>query len=226
MPDLTRRQLALLALAALTLSTLVIGVYGLLVRPSREPTARADSASGPVVVIASESPDPSEPAEHDPNTTALPRTNDATAYARATASALFDWDSASGYVPADYQTAIIADADPSGEETPGLITDAATYFPTLDQWLDLATMNVTQKLRIAKAEIPADWARIVGQAHGELRPGTTAVTIIGRRIRTGTWHGQRSTSSTPVAFTVFVACAPTFDRCHLLRLSELDNPLR
>jgi hypothetical protein len=29
-----------------------------------------------------------------------------------------------------------------------------------------------------------------------------------------------------VEFTVFVVCAPTYDTCHLLRLSQLDNPLR
>ena len=28
------------------------------------------------------------------------------------------------------------------------------------------------------------------------------------------------------AFTVFVVCEPAYDTCHLLRLSELDNPLR
>jgi hypothetical protein len=29
-----------------------------------------------------------------------------------------------------------------------------------------------------------------------------------------------------VAFTVFVACEPTFDECRLLRTCQLDKPLR
>ena len=28
------------------------------------------------------------------------------------------------------------------------------------------------------------------------------------------------------SFTVFVACQPSFERCHVLRLSQLDNPMR
>ena len=40
------------------------------------------------------------------------------------------------------------------------------------------------------------------------------------------WNGQPVTSQHEVAFTVFVVCAPTYLTCHLLRLSQLDNPLR
>ena len=47
-----------------------------------------------------------------------------------------------------------------------------------------------------------------------------------RDSRTGVWNGQPVTSEHPVAFTVFVVCAPTYPTCHLLRLSQLDNPLR
>ena len=50
--------------------------------------------------------------------------------------------------------------------------------------------------------------------------------IEGTRHRTGTWSGEPVTSAHPVAFTVFVVCAPTYDTCYLLRLSQLDNPLR
>jgi hypothetical protein len=139
---------------------------------------------------------------------------------------LFDWDTASGYMPADYQAPVLADADPSGEETPGLISDIDTYMPTVDQWLDLATMNVTQSLTIDSAAVPADWQSVLAQAHGQLRPGTTAVTIAGIRHRAGIWDGQNSTTSSPVSFTVFVACQPTFDRCRVLRLSQLDDPLK
>jgi len=74
--------------------------------------------------------------------------------------------------------------------------------------------------------VPAGWASAVDQAHGELRPGTIAVTIDGTRHRTGIWNGEASSTASPVSFTVFVACPPAFDRCRVLRLSQLDDPLR
>ncbi|WP_345520662.1 hypothetical protein [Nocardioides conyzicola] len=147
-------------------------------------------------------------------------------YARAVASSLFDWDTTTGFLPVDYTAPVLADADPSGEETPGLLIDVATYLPTLEQWLDLGAMEVAQSLAIDEASIPASWAVADEQARGQLRPGTTAVTINGTRRRSGTWDGTAAETSSPVSFTVFVACAPSFDRCHVLRLSELDNPLR
>lgn len=224
MPDLTRRQLALVIGAALAVVTLAVGVYGLATGPSHRRDAERETGSP----AAAPAPAPATPvtAETDPGRETLPRTNDPILFARAVASAMFDWDTASGYMPADYQAPVLADADPSGEETPGLISDIATYMPTVDQWLDLATMNVTQSLTIDGAAAPADWKSVLAQAHGQLRPGTMAVTITGTRHRAGVWDGEKSTTSSPVAFTVFVACQPAFDRCRVLRLSQLDDPLK
>jgi len=201
---------------------LVVGVYGLITGPS----ASGTKSGRPAVAIADQPPPAASTRAPDPTSAALPHTNDAVTYARAVASALFDWDTAVGFLPADYQAPVLADADPSGEETSGLITDVATYMPTVNQWLDLGAMDVTQTLSITSAEVPAGWASAVDQAHGELRPGTTAVTIEGTRHRTGIWNGEASSTSSPVSFTVFVACPPAFDRCRVLRLSQLDNPLR
>ena len=70
-------------------------------------------------------------------------------------------------------------------------------------------------------------ADAVAQAQpGQIAPGTTAVTIEGTRHRSGVWNGQPVTSEHPVSFTVFVVCPPTYPTCHVLRLSQLDNPLR
>lgn len=157
---------------------------------------------------------------------ALPRTTDPVAYARAVATSLFDWDTSLGFLPTDYTAAVLADTDPSGEETPGLLDDIATYLPTVEQWLDLGVMEVVQTIEIDEAFVPESWDAAVEQAHGHLRPGTTAVTIVGTRHRSGVWNGEVAESSYPVSFTVFVACPPAFDRCHVLRLSQLDKPLR
>jgi hypothetical protein len=156
----------------------------------------------------------------------LPHTADPILYARDVATSLFDWDTVSGYLPTDVTGAVLADADPSGEETPGLLDDVATYLPTTEQWLDLGSMNVVQTIDIKEAYVPSSWTAALAQARGQLRPGTTAVTVVGTRNRSGVWNGQRAASSSPVSFTVFIACPPAFDRCHLLRLSQVDNPLR
>lgn len=223
MPDLTRRQLVLVATAALAVITLAVGIYGLVTGPGHD---RPAPSAGQLRSRSVQSPQADSALDRDPSAQQLPRTDDAVSYARAVATALFDWDTASGYVPADYESPVLADADPSGEETPGLIDDIGTYLPTVEQWLDLATMNVSQTLAIDSAAVPAGWRSIAANAHGQLRLGTVAVTITGTRERTGVWNGEPAAKTSAVAFTVFVACRTAFDRCHVLRLSQLDNPLR
>jgi predicted component of type VI protein secretion system len=222
MRTFTRRQVALIVAAVFAFIALAVGIYGLATGPSLDRGDRqAQSLAGTTGPDAQ-----TDVLSTEPSRRPLPRTNDPIEFARAVAAALFDWDTADGFLPADFQAPVLADADPSGEETPRLIDDIATYMPTVDQWLDLATMNVSQSLTIDSAQVPASWPSVVAQAHGQLRPGTTAVTITGTRERDGIWKGENAATSSPVSFTVFVACQPTFDRCHVLRLSQLDNPLR
>lgn len=224
--QLTAHQILLLLACTLAVTAFAAGVYGLIRGPggtdrSTAPSpTRAVGAQPPTATGQSTAREPSLQ-ERD-----LPHTSDPITYARAVAASLFDWDTSTGYLPADYAAAVLADGDPSGEETPGLLTDVSTYLPTLDQWLDLGAMNVEQSMSIGEAYVPASWASADQQSHGQLRPGTTAVTITGTRHRSGVWDGTTAESSSPVSFTVFVACAPSFPRCHVLRLSELDNPLR
>ena len=221
MLEITRRQILLILVGVLAVTTMAVGIYGLVRQPG---DARPTSSEPPQVVV--EPVDVTPPETVSVEERSLPRTSDPIAYARTVATSLFDWDTSSGLLPTDYTAAVLADADPSGEETPGLLTDVATYIPGIEQWLDLATMNVTQSLTIEEAVIPDSWAAALDQARGQLRPGTTAVTIIGTRHRAGMWDGEPAEMSYDVAFTVFVACPPAFERCHVLRLSQLDNPLR
>lgn len=220
MLEITRRQILLILAGVLAVTTMVVGIYGLVRQPETQASAGDDVAL--VVVKPIDASRKSAVVEDR----SLPHTTDPIDYARAVATSLFDWDTSSGLLPTDYSAAVLADADPSGEETPGLLTDVATYLPTVEQWLDLATMEVTQSLSIEDAVIPGSWAAALEQARGGLRPGTTAVTITGTRHREGTWEGKPAETSYPVAFTVFVACPPAFERCYVLRLSQLDNPLR
>ncbi|GAA1761441.1 hypothetical protein GCM10009795_004830 [Nocardioides hankookensis] len=228
MSHLTGRQILLLLAGAFALASLAVGVYGLVRGPggASRPTDTAPGAAPGTALRETVAPGrPTTPALA-PQDRQLPHTGDPIAYAEAVAATLFEWDTRTGFLPVDYTAAVAADADPSGEETPGLLADVATYVPTLEQWLDLGAMDVEQSLAIEEAYVPSSWEVADQQAHGQLRPGTTAVTITGIRHRSGTWGGAAAESSSPVSFTVFVACAPSFPRCHVLRLSELDNPLR
>jgi hypothetical protein len=222
MRNLTRRQVLLLAAAVFLLATVAVGVYGLMRGPDGEATPPLATAPRDAKVVVTHSDAPGV----DLRDRSLPHTNDPIAYARSVATSLFDWDTAPGYLPTDYTATVLADADPSGEETPGLLDDVATYLPTTDQWLDLGAMKVVQRIDITSASVPASWPAALAQAHGQLRPGTTAVTVVGTRHRSGVWNGQPATSSYPVSFTAFIACPPAFDRCHILRLSQLDNPMK
>ena len=221
MPNLTVRQIMLLLGCALALITAAVGIYGLVRGPGGS-TADSPDARPAIAEVGA------DPADLDVTLQerSLPHTTDPVAYARAVVMSLFNWDTTAGFLPTDYSSALLADADPSGEETPGLLADVATYLPTVEQWLDLGAMEVEQTIEIDESYVPGSWTDAVEQAHGHLRPGTTAVTIRGTRHRTGVWNGEAVESSYPVSFTVFVACRPSFERCHVLRLSELDNPLR
>ncbi|GAB4005438.1 hypothetical protein [Nocardioides ultimimeridianus] len=221
MRDLTGRQALILVAAACLVATVVVGIYGLVRGPGHQAPPAPDGAAQHAQAVTH--PDPPTVDLQDRS---LPRTTDPIVYARAVATSLFDWDTASGYLPTDYTATVLGDGDPSGDETPGLIDDVATYLPTTNQWLNLGAMEVVQTLDITRASVPASWPAALAQAHGQLRPGTTAVTITGTRHRSGVWHGEPASSSYPVSFTVFVACPPAFARCHVLRLSQLDNPLR
>jgi hypothetical protein len=221
MRNLTWRQIAVVLGGVLAVATFAVGIYGLVRGPDSTAPTPAHQSGGAAEAI----PEAAVPVVTLEDR-ALPRTTDPITYVRAVATTLFDWDTSLGFLPTDYTAAVLADADPSGEETPGLISDVATYLPTVEQWLDLGALEVRQTIEIKDAYVPETWTAAVDQAHGHLRPGTTAVTVTGTRHRTGVWNGDTAESSYPVSFTVFVACEPSFDRCHVLRLSQLDNPLK
>ncbi len=220
MPEIHRRLIVLAAAAALiVLATIAVGIYGLL-------HGAGQSRSTGHLTTTGGSPGSGSSSAAAQRPVVLPKTDDPVLYARAVAAALFDWSTTSGYSPADYTAPVLTDADPSGEELPGLVEDLAGYEPTAAQWSELARMQVVQHLMIGNAVVPSLWREALAQAHGQLRPGSIAVTITGVRRRSGVWYGQPVSSSSPVSFTIFEACSPAFLRCHTLRLSQLDNPLR
>lgn len=217
------RQIALIAglLAIVVLAG--IGVYGLLSGPRTTSDTGDDSRNtGPGSTVTSPGAQ-----RTPPRLPALPASDDPETFARNVAEALFAWDTALGFMPLDYTSVILTVGDPSGDEQAGLASDVAAYLPSRPAWLDLRQYATAQRLWIDEAFVPDAWGDAVEQAQpGQLAPGTSAYTIEGTRHRTGMWNDEDVTSEHPVAFTVFIVCAPTYDTCHLLRLSQLDNPLR
>lgn len=221
----SRGRLIAVIAAGLALLLLVgVGVYGLLTgpRPPRDgapapaPTVTALDETGP----AAPGP-PRVLPSHDPDQ-----------FARNVAEALFGWDTGSGLMPLDYSAAILEVGDPSGHEQAGLAVDVADYLPTREAWIELRKYATTQHLTIDNSFVPEAWDQAAEQAQpGQLPPGATAVTIEGIRHREGVWNGEPVTSEHAVSFTVFLACPPPAPQfrsglCHVLRLSQLDNPLR
>ena len=223
-PRFPRQLTIILAVTAAVLTAFVgVGVYGLLLAPRPTPatvSAVPRETPGPAPMVATT-------AGATPSLPEIRSTTNGASFARAVADALFAWDTASGYEPTDYGQVIVDVGDPSGEEAPGLAADVRSYLPTADAWAQLRTMQTRQWLTIDEAYVPDSWADALEQAApGQLLPGTIGYTISGSRHREGTWGTQPVESARGVAFTVFVTCEPTFDTCRLLRLSQLDNPLR
>ncbi|MDT0181491.1 hypothetical protein Q9S36_15025 [Microbacterium sp. ARD31] len=218
-----RRIVLLLSIGFGVLAALIgVGLYGLVLAPSpSEPTTSVEPKAPTTAGI---DPEPRASGETLPP---IRSTMGAEAFARDAAYALINWDTARDFDPADYAQVIVDAGDPSGTETAGLASDVRTYLPTADAWVTLRTYGTRQWLTVDEAFVPASWNEAIDQATpGQLLPGTIAYTITGTRHRAGIVGTQAQETSRPIAFTLFIACEPSFDECRLLRLSEVDNPLR
>lgn len=217
-----RRRVVVLAVTLGVVAALVgVGIYGLVLAPSPDAVTPTNDPTTPV--SAPNRPTPVPSASTLP---AIISTTDAEAFARDAAEALITWDT-DEFEMTDYAQVIVDAGDPSGFETAALASDVRSYYPTADAWAQLRTYGTRQWLTIDDVYIPASWNDALGQAaEGDLLPGTIAYTISGTRHRAGTVGTEAQETSRPIAFTLFIACEPSFDECHLLRLSQVDNPLR
>lgn len=224
-----RRRLIIAIITAVLVLALVLGmgIYGLIRgAPTTDPRV-SGAPPTPAPITPGSAPSTPGPA---PSMSAPPRTlrttSDSEVFARAVATALFSWDTASGHEPADYAQVLLDVGDPTGSEASGLASDVRSFLPSPQAWAQLRTHQTRQWLIIDALEVPASWALAEAQAApGQLLPGTTAYTITGTRHRTGTWGTEPMHTERPVSFTIFLACEPSFNVCRLLRLSGLDNPL-
>ena len=222
-----RRHRLLVALVAggLVLLTLIgVGIYGLLRGPG-DSTSPADTPK------ASTSPTPTPPPAIGVGPQPVPTSGGSEAFAQAVAYALFTWDTTSGYTPVDYAQPLSDVA--STAEANALASDVRAYLPSEAAWAQLLQYQTRQWLTTTETVVPTAWETALAQAApGQIPAGTTAYTITGTRHRAGVWQTTPTDAERAVSFTVFVTCLPpipdrgVLETCELLRLSELDNPLR
>ena len=219
----TRQKLIALSISgAILIILVVIGGYGLIRGFAGTPASETHDPA------PSSSADPLlPPPTTRPKAPSIAPTNDPELFVRRVAEALFSWDTTAGLVPLDYTAAILEVGDPSGHEQAGLAADIATYLPARDAWVELRKYETTQLIEIDTVVVPDAWNDALAQAKpGQLPPGAIAYTIDGMRHRDGVWNGTAQVVEASNSFTVIIACPPDPDPCYLLRLSQLDNPLR
>lgn len=217
--ELRRRRIIVAGIATVVLLIAFV-TYAVLVHRSHSSTTTPKTTEQDTVELT--------PVDTNPVVTELPAlrlTSDPETFARQVAEAIFAWDTATLLTRTDHIEQLVTVADPTGESTPGLVSDLDNYLPTQDAWVELATYETRQWLSIDSVMTPTKWAEAQAQAGDELLPGTTALTIRGTRHRWGLWEGEPVASEHSVAFTVFIVCGPSYPECHLLRLSLLDKPL-
>ncbi|MVT25075.1 hypothetical protein GNZ21_01630 [Nesterenkonia alkaliphila] len=199
----------------LVLLIVATGVYGLIIGPPERSSDEAPPAA------TSQPPSPPAPVVHP-----VPETNDPEEFATGAAHALFTWDTHTTLMPGDYRQALLEVADPTGEETNGLVADLENYLPDQETWIALQEFKTRQWLEIDEVYVPEAWDEAVAVGGDALEEGTVAYTVTGTRHREGVWYGEPETSAHQVAFTMFLTCPPDGEDCHLLRLSLLDQPLQ
>lgn len=234
-PDTRTRKTRLLVIAAITgviLAVLVaVGVYGLIIGPP-EPRPYAP---GPAPTATDGPGERRAPDELEP----LAATDDPEQFAETVAHALFAWDTYTTLTVNDHRQRLVEVADPTGAETPGLLSDLDGYLPSPETWTALQEYRTRQWLDIENLAVPDQWDDALAAGGDAITEGTIAYTVTGTRHREGLWHGEAVTSEHEVAFTIFLTCPPATDDsgsddgdagepepCHLLRLSVLDQPLR
>jgi len=157
----------------------------------------------------------------------LDEMTDPEAFARRVAQVLFEWDTTQFDARRLVVDRLVAVGDPSGESAPGLVSDIENYLPPVEAWADLQQYETRQDIEVRTVAVPTQWAWAQRQAGADvIVPGTVAYTIHGILHRDGVWEGRDVSSHHPIAFTVFVVCAPAYEECHLLRLSLPDTPLK
>jgi hypothetical protein len=215
-----RLMVAIIGSGVALLVIAAVGLYGLLRRP--EPTVQPDQHTKDGAVSSW------PPTIGDPQIIDQPhpvvQTRDAELFVRGVASSLFDWDTRHDGGPSDWAQPLVDAA--AADEAPAVASDVRSYLPSNEMWDQLSAYGTQQWLEISSVAVPDTWSAALAQATpGQIPRGAVAYTVSGTRHRSGSWGAEPVQSERAVAFTVFAVC-PTLENCTLLRLSQLDRPLK
>ena len=215
-----RLMVALIGSGVALLVIAAVGLYGLLRGPAQTVHPEQQTKEGSVSSWS--------PVTGDQSTSDLPhpvvQTPDAELFVRSVASALFDWDTRTDGGPSEWAQPLVDVA--AADEAPAVASDVRNYLPNAEMWDRLSTYGTRQWLEISSVAVPDTWSDALAQATpGQIPRGAVAYTLTGTRHRSGSWGAEPVQSERAVAFTVFAVC-PTLENCTLLRLSQLDRPLK
>lgn len=211
-----RRLIVAIVASGLALVVLVIiGVFGMLRGPANAGQSERSARGIPV------SSNPAAPAAQPQPVLG---TSDAELFARDVARALFTWDTRYEGGLSEWAQEVVDVAD--AEEAVAVASDVRAYLPVDVMWEQLGRYGTRQWLELESVTVPDAWSTAVGQAaSGQIPPGAAAFTVVGIRHRAGTLGTEVIRTERQVAFTVFLVC-PSREPCALLRLSQLDQPLK
>ncbi|MET4639609.1 hypothetical protein [Mycetocola sp. 2940] len=211
------RRCLLIAIAGITITMMaivVVGVLGLMRGPSTatQPESSEHETSRSTTYQRPDRPRP------------LLITLDAELFARSISHGLFNWDTRYVGGPSPWAQVLVDVADPG--EGPAVASDIRRFLPVTEMWEQLADYGTRQWLEVKSLDVPDAWSTALRQAApGQIPQGASAFTIVGTAHREGTWGTDIIRTERDVTFTVFVRC-PGAEPCTLLRLSQLDKPLK
>ncbi|MEU4360340.1 hypothetical protein [Promicromonospora sp. NPDC023987] len=183
-------------------------------------TLHLSTDAGPTRSVPSTAPSSSggQRPTADPQPDEISSDREAADFARHVADLMFTWDTATDDRDQIVEQ-VLAFADPTGVETPGLVIDLEAYLPDELWWDQLRQYRAAQWFDVDDAAVPRAWT--AAEARGDtddLAPGTTAVTLSGTLHRAGYVAGELETVTSPLELTMFVAC--TGRTCAVLRLGS------
>jgi hypothetical protein len=211
------RKRLLIAFAGIVIALtfiVIIGVLGLLRGPSTasELQALAHTAKVSSASVGIDRPRPVLVTAHPES------------FARSVARALFDWDTRHEGGPSPWAQVLVDVADP--DEGSAVASDIRGFLPVTEMWEQLAEYGTRQWLEVESVHVPDAWSTALKQAiPGQIPQGAAAFTLVASAHREGTWNTDVIRTKRDVTFTVFIRC-PGGEPCTLLRLSQLDKPLK
>jgi hypothetical protein len=210
-----RLVIAIAGSGVVLLVLVIIGVYGLLRPPG---TASQQDRPASEASVASAPPTPA----HQPKP--VRETSRPELFVRRVAEVLFRWDTRTDTGPSEWAQALVDVANPA--EAAGVASDVRGYLPGTEMWERLRAYGTRQWLEVDSVTVPETWSTALEQAaSGQIPRGAAAFTVVGTRHRAGTWDTEGLRTEQLASFTVFVVCTDG-QPCTLLRLSQLDHPLK